>query len=70
MFDIVAIYYCMQFQGNLMNYTWENSKKLVLDLILAQLAKIQAAIFFSWKIWLRQSLNTMASYHHVQHQKN
>ena len=24
---IVASYYCMQFQGKLMNHTWENSKK-------------------------------------------
>ena len=59
-----------------MNQTWENSKKnkLVLGLILAHLAQI-------WttnsppptppppqKIWLRQSLNTMFSYH-VQYQK-
>ena len=27
MLDIVAIYRCMQFQGKLMNQTWENSKK-------------------------------------------
>ena len=27
MLDIVAIYHCMQFQGKLMNQTWENGKK-------------------------------------------
>ena len=27
MLDIVASYHCMQFQGKLMNQTWENGKK-------------------------------------------
>ena len=45
-------------------------KNLVSDLILAHLAQIQAANFFSSKIWLCQSLDTMVSYHHVQYQKN
>ena len=27
MLDIVASYYCMQFQGKLMNQTWENGEK-------------------------------------------
>ena len=27
MFDIVPSYHCMQFQGKLMNHTWENGKK-------------------------------------------
>ena len=27
MLDIVASYHCMQFQGKLMNQTWENDKK-------------------------------------------
>ena len=44
------------------------AKNLVLGLIMVHLAKIQAAIFF-WKIWLCQSLDVMASYHHVQYQK-
>ena len=47
MLDIIANYHYMQFQGKLMNQTWENSKKnLVLGLILAYLAKIWATNFF------------------------
>ena len=47
------------------------AKKLVLGLILPHLAQIGAAnfIFFSPKIWLRQSLDLMVRYHHVQYQK-
>ena len=36
---------------------------------LAHLAQMPAAIFFSSKIWLRQSLDVMVSYQHVQYQK-
>ena len=43
MFYINAGYDCVQFQGKLMNQTWENDKKnLVLDPILAPLAQIWA----------------------------
>ena len=35
---------------------------------LGLLGQIWAKIFFS-EIWLRQSLNIMISYHHVQYQK-
>ena len=58
MLDIVASYRCMQFQGKLMIQTWENSKKPSFR-----------PFFFSSKIWLRQSLDIMVSYHHVQYQK-
>ena len=44
------------------------AKNLVLGPILAHLAQIQAAKLFP-KIWLRQSLDIMVSYHHVQYQK-
>ena len=45
-------------------------KNLVLDLILAHFVQIRAAIFFFFsKIWPRQSLDVMHSYHHVQYQK-
>ena len=43
-------------------------KNLVLGLILAHLAQLWAANFFS-KIWLRQSLDVMVRYYHVQYQK-
>ena len=50
---------------------WE--KNLVWDPILAHLAQIRAAIFFFFfffsKIWLRQSLDIMVSYHIAQYQK-
>ena len=75
MLDIDASYYSMQFQGKLMNHTWENGKK---TLLWAQFRPI-------WpnssrqsppppspptpNIWLRQSLDIMVSYHHVQYQK-
>ena len=47
------------------------AKKLVLGPILAHLAQIRAAIFFFFfsKIWLRQSLDIMVSYHDLQYQK-
>ena len=49
------------------------AKKLVLGLILPHLAQIGAANFFFLflfsKIWLRQSLDVIVRYHHVQYQK-
>ena len=45
------------------------AKNLVLGSILAHLAQIRAANFFP-KIWLRQSLDIMVSYYHIQYQKN
>ena len=44
------------------------TKNLVLGRILDHLAQIRTAIFFS-KTWLRQSLDVMVSYHHVQYKK-
>ena len=45
-------------------------KKLVSETILAPLAQIQADNFFFFsKIWLRQSLDIMVNYHHLQYQK-
>ena len=38
MLDIIASYQYMQFQGKLMNQTWENGKKLSFGTILARLA--------------------------------
>ena len=64
MIDIVAS--CMQFQRKLMNQTWE--KSLVLGLILAQIW-VTNFFFFPQKIWPRQLLDIMVSYHHVQYKK-
>ena len=55
-----------------MNQTWENSKKPSFEsdfgLFGTNLAH-QLLLFFSPKIWLRQSLDFMVSYYHVQYQK-
>ena len=40
MLDIVVSYNYMQFQGQLMNQTWENGKNLISGLILTGLAQI------------------------------
>ena len=40
MLNIVASYHCVQFQGKLMNQTWNNGKKPVSGPILAPLAQI------------------------------
>ena len=47
------------------------AKNLVLGLILAHLVQNLAAIFFFFflKTLLRQSLDTMVSYHHKQYQE-
>ena len=38
MLEVVASYHCMEFQGKLMNQTWENDKKkLISGPILARL---------------------------------
>ena len=62
MFHIVASYHCMQFQGKLMNQI----EKMAKNLVLAPLAQILVARFFSLKIWFCQLLDIMVSYHHVQ----
>ena len=46
MLDIVASYPCMQFQGKLINQTWENNKKPSFGPDLSYLAQIWATIFF------------------------
>ena len=45
------------------------TKILVSSPILAHLAKIRAAIFFFFLIWLCHSLEIIVSYRHVQYQK-
>ena len=58
------------FSRKLMSQTWKNGKNLVLGPISAHLAQIRTTKFsFFKKIWLRQSLDIMVSYHHVQYQK-
>ena len=52
-----------------MNKTWENSKKPSLEPNFDPFGQnLCHQIFFS-KIWLRQSLDIMVSYHHLQYQK-
>ena len=67
--DIVERYQCMQFQEKLMSQNWENSKKPSFWPHFGPFGQnLGRQIFFS-KIWLRQSLDVMVSYHHVQYQK-
>ena len=47
--DIVASYHYMQFQGRIMNQTWENAKNPVLGPILAHLVQIWVTNFFFQK---------------------
>ena len=65
MLEIVASYRCIQFQGKLINQTWENGKK---PSFRPHLAQIRTNNFFSSKTWLHQSLDIMVN-HQVQYQK-
>ena len=71
MLEIVASYHCMQFQQKLMIQTQENGGKLHFEPDLGPLGLVKFAlrIYFFLEIWLRQSLDIMVSYHHVQYQK-
>ena len=51
-----------------MNQTWENSKTPSSGPDFGPFGKNFAQLFFS-KIWLRQSLDIMVSYYHVQYQE-
>ena len=69
MLYIVGSYHCVQFQGKLKNQTSENGKNLVPGWFWHLWPKFRFFIFFS-KLWLRQLLDIMVSYHHVQYQEN
>ena len=63
----------MQFQGKLMIQTEENDENLIFGLDLGLLGLNLGHIFFFFffsKNWLRQSLDVMVSYHHVQYQEH
>ena len=60
----------MQFQGKLMIQTEENDENLIFGLDLGLLGLNLGHIFFFSKNWLRQSLDVMVSYHHVQYQEH
>ena len=64
MLDIVASYHCVQFQGKLMTQTQENSEKPHFGPDLGPLGPNSGRqiLFFFSKIWLRKSLDIMASY--------
>ena len=52
-----------------MNQIWENGKKPSFVPDFGPFCLNSGRQFFLSKIWLRQSLDIMVSYHHVQHQK-
>ena len=59
----------MKIQEKLMNQTWENGKKPIFGPDLSPFGTNSGCQFFFSKIWLRQSLDIMVSYHHVLYQK-
>ena len=66
MSGIVITYRCMQFQGKIMKQTWKNGEKLS----WGPFSLNSGCHFFLFlKIWFRQSLEIIVSYHHVQYQK-
>ena len=70
MLDIATSYHRVQFQGKRMIQTQENGEKSHFGPDLGPLGPNSAAIFsFLIKIWLRQSLDIMVSYHDIQYQK-
>ena len=73
MLDIVASYHYMQFQGNLLNETWENGKKPSFGHDFGPFGQNSGRQFFYLFIFFknlaRQSLDIMVNYHHVQYQK-
>ena len=69
MLDIVAIYYCMQFQGKSMIQTQENCEKRHFGPDLGPLGPNMGHQNFFSKIWLHHSLDIMVSYYHVKYQK-
>ena len=69
MLDIVASYQRIQFQGKLMIQTQEIGKKPHFGPDLGPLGPNSGRQFFFSKIWLRQSLDTIVSYHHAKYPK-
>ena len=65
--DIITSYYHIQFQGKRMIQTQENGEKPCLGPDLGTLGPNSGHQFFFLKIWLRQSLDIMVSYHHVKY---
>ena len=59
----------MQFQGKLMNQIWENGKNPSFGPDFDPFGPNFDFLFF-FQNWLRQSLDIMVSYHHVQYQEN
>ena len=68
MLEIVARYHCMQFQGKCTILTQENGEKPHFGPKLDPNSGRQSYPPQK-KIWLRQPLEIMGSYHHVQYQK-
>ena len=64
MLDIAASYHCMQFQGKLMNQTWENGKKLGFWTNFGPFGPKQIFLEF----YLYYMLNIVSSYHCMQFQ--
>ena len=68
MVDIVASYHCMQFQGKLMNQTWENGKKPSFGTDFGPFGPNVDPRNFYHGIYLYYMLEVVASYHCMQFQ--
>ena len=68
-FDIVANYHHIQFQGKRTTQTQENGKKPCFRLDLGTLDPNSDYQLFFLKIWLRQSVDIMVNDYHVKYQK-
>ena len=53
-----------------MNQAWENGKKISFGLDFGPYGTKSGLQIFFLKIWLRQSLEILVNYHHVQYRKN
>ena len=69
MLGIVGNYNRMQFQGKRIIQTQKNDKKLHFGPDLGPLDPNSGNQIFFTNIWVRQSLDIMVSYHHVQYQR-
>ena len=68
MLNIVASYHCMQFQGKLMNQTWENVKKPSFGPNFGPFGPNLGPKTFFRGIYLSKMLHIVASYHCMQFQ--
>ena len=63
MLDIIASYQCMQFQGKIMNQTWENGKKPSLRPDFVQISPNSGRHFFFFFFFFKNLASSIIGYH-------